>query len=295
MDFFVSWSHSDPIYCNYFESCNMLISTSGVSSTFNLGTWHNHPKRLIVDSGAFYYLNSSASPETQTSIFLKQVSIIRGVKAETILCHLDNPINPKASDQVSTFLSVEKTLGNAYEFLKLFQSYNWGEYDLVKPLAVIQGVDKSSIKFCATELRDMGYKLFGLGSLAALYNPPEILRRIETSVDVVGGDNLHIFGISRFDIIKQLKKMKVRSLDSSRPIKAAIHNAVFYSNPFRVYGIKGTKNENCYTRKISKALPCPCPICQNRHNLLLKTGNNKTTKARAVHNYYHLVKQIESI
>lgn len=295
MHFFVSWSHSDPIYSDYFNDCNILISTSGVSSSFNLGSWPNKPKRIIIDSGAYYYINNSEYRATQKSIFFKQKNIIKNVQLEAVICHLDHPISPKMSDQVTTFLSIEKTLGNAYEFLKLFKHYLADTHGLTKPLAVIQGTDENSIKFCASELKGMGYKLFGLGSLAALYNPVEIVNRIEAAAQVVSGENLHIFGISRLDIIKQLKAIKIRSVDSSRPIKAAIHNAVFYSKPFRVYGIKGAKNDNSYSNLLSKPLPCPCPVCQSNLNLLIKTGNNKTTKARALHNYFHLVRQIESI
>ncbi|MBS4022299.1 MAG: hypothetical protein KGZ79_07740 [Dethiobacter sp.] len=292
MIFFISWSHSDPVYSDYYEACNMLISPAGVSSGFKLGAWDKQPDRVMLDSGAYYYLTSTGPPVTQSSVFRKQLRMFRGVRSKTIFCHLDHPISPRDSSQVSAFLAVERTLGNACEFMELYRRHNLHKNPLLQPLAVIQGVDADSIRFCAGELEKMGFELFGLGSLAPLYNPAEIMERIKVAAQVVGGENLHIFGISRLDVISQLKKYRIRSLDSTRPIKAAIHNAVFYSNPFRTYGIDGSRNADRYPATLKEPLPCPCPTCREKTSLLLETGSKKSTNARALHNYYHLVRHL---
>ncbi len=293
MIFYISWSHSDPVYCDYFSNCSMLISPSGVNSSFKISNWPNQPQRVILDSGAYYYLNYDGPPVNQGEVFRKQLRIIRGIQVETILCHLDHPINPRNSTQVPVFQAMERTLGNACEFLELYQRHKLHKNPLFKLLAVIQGVDHNSIKYCAGELKRMGYELFGLGSLAPLFNPTEIVERIKVAAEAVGGENLHIFGISRIDVIAQLNKLGIRSMDSTRPMKAAYHNAVFYSNPFRIYGIGGSQNENRYKMILKQPLPCPCPTCTNTPELLLKTGSRKYTKARALHNYYHLAIHLE--
>jgi 7-cyano-7-deazaguanine tRNA-ribosyltransferase len=291
MDFYISWSHSDPIYHYYFDRCNVLISPYGVNGNFNLGKWFKQPNKIIIDCGAYSYLNKSGKPANQTSIFKKQMRIIKGLNTSAIICHLDHPINPNESKQSQVFLSIERTIGNAYEFNMLLEKNGLKESKNIKPLAAIQGCDSASLSYCAEELKRIGFRTFGLGSLARLYNPNEILQRVKTVANIVGAENLHLFGFSRLDIIKELKALNLKSIDSSRPMKAAIHNSVFYSAPFRTYGISGSKNEASFGKVLHKPLPCFCPACLENPNMLLQSGHNRATKARAIHNYHHLVKQ----
>lgn len=293
MKFYISWSHSDPIYSDYFENCNMLVSPTGVNGFFNFGKWVNQPKNIIIDSGAYSYLNSGGKPATQKDVFCKQLRIAEGLKTKALICHLDHPINPKNNDQTSAFHAVERTLGNAYEFMNLYKTSKIYQSHRIEPMATIQGADYESITFCANELKRIGYNNFGLGSLAPLYNPLEIFKRINYASDIVGAENLHVFGISRIDLAKELFLLKIRSIDSTRPMKAAVHNTVFYSSPFRSYSISGA-HKGRY-KKLYKTLDCRCPVCKTNTEQILKVGSNKYTKARAIHNYYHLVRQLKSI
>lgn len=271
----------------------MLISPANTQASFQLKLWSNQPQQVIIDSSSFYYLSNTNNLPPQKHVFKQQLRIIDKTQCPVTLCHLDNPINPKRSDITSTFLAIEKTLGNAYEFLELFHKCNLVNNPQIRPMGVIQGSDIVSIKFCANELKRLGFKKFGLGSLAPLYNPAVILKRIKAATEVIGGENLHIFGISRLDIIKELKHHKIISLDSTRPMKAAIYNAIFYSNPFRTYGVYLAKNAAKYSKILKEPLNCSCPSCQHDPYLMLKTGTKKSINARAIHNYYHLLHHLK--
>jgi len=291
MDFYISWSRSDPIFSNYFVNCKVLISPSNTLRSFNLGKWTNQPDKVIIDSSAFYYMFGRSAPPPK-EIFKEQVRIIKGHKCLVTLCPFDYPISPGSGNTLNTFSAIEKTLGNAYEFLELYEKEELYNNPQIDSMGVIQGTDKSSIQFCVNELQRMGFKKFGLGSLAALYSPEEILRRVSFAADVAGVDRLHVFGISRLDVISQLKQLNIESIDSTRPTKAAIYNAIFYSNPFRTYGIKGSRNADKYSRILSIPLPCQCPTCKENPEMLLVTEGKKAINARAVHNYYHLVEHL---
>jgi 7-cyano-7-deazaguanine tRNA-ribosyltransferase len=292
MDFYISWSRSDAVFPNYFNECNILISPHNATQDFYISKWSKQPKQLIVDSSAFYYILNNAKLPPQKDIFKQQLRIIKGAKCKVMITHLDRPINNKFSNTTSVYNAIEKTLGNAYEFLELVHANNLYEiYDL-QPMGVIQGSDKLSLQFCANELKKIGFKKFGLGSLAVLFNPIEIINRIRWASNIVGGENLHIFGISRLDIINELTNMNIMSIDSTRPIKAAIFNAVFYSNPFRTYGITMAQNASSYKNTLTKPLPCKCPICLNNPYSLLETGTKNSINARAIHNYFHLTQHL---
>ena len=289
MHFYISWTRSDPVFCEIFKNSKVLISPSGTQKSFSLDKWKSQPDKVIVDSSAFYYMLNFRTPPPPKEIFKEQMRIIKGHTCPVILCPFDYPINPRNGNIQSTYRAIEKTLGNAYEFLELFERKELHKNPQISYMGVIQGTDKSSIQFCIRELQRMGFEKFGLGSLAALYNSEEILRRVSYAVDVVGRDRLHVFGISRLDVISQLREFNIESIDSTRPTKAAIYNAVFYSNPFRTYGIYAARNADKYPRLLHAPLPCECPSCKVNPDLLLVTQGKKAINARAVHNYYHLI------
>ena len=292
MEFYISWSHSDPIYSNYFSNSNFLISPANVNANFNMTDWKKNPEHVLIDSSAYYYLSHNKKLPTQKEIFKKQINLINTIKCPVSICHLDNPINNDNQSQAKIYSRIERTLSNAYEFTYLFSKYNLNQNNKINKLGVIQGTNKLSIEFCANELKKMGFEKFGLGSLAQLYNPNEIISRIKIASEIVGGENLHIFGISRIDIIEKLNNLNVKSLDSTRPIMAAIYKGVFYSDPFKTYGIKAANNSSRYAQVLDEPLNCNCPVCQSNPNLILKLGSYRYKHARAIHNYYHLIKHL---
>jgi tRNA-guanine family transglycosylase len=202
--------------------------------------------------------------------------------------------------------AIEKTIANATELNLLMTQYSkkieFSKQKIysIEPMAIVQGFDKSSLRYCAKSLKELGYSKFGIGSMAHLYDTSEIIKRVEAVQSVVGS-NVHIFGVSSVQTLKLLGNMGVTSVDSSRPIKAAIYNEILYSEPYQRVGIAGS-NFSPTARKFSEGKmlteltrECPCPVCEGGvNNDLLKLGTRKHLLLRAVHNYYHLKKMISS-
>lgn len=293
MKFYISWTNSDPIFSNYFNDCNMLISPHNTTSNFKLTSIDNYPMNIIIDSGAYYYLTTKNKLPSQKYVFERQMKMIKDYNGEGYICQLDQPVSPDKPTIEEVFSAVEKTLCNSYEFLELYNKSELGYKSKLKPMGVIQGNDKNSIQFCASELKRVGYKKFGLGSLAPLFNKDKIIERIKFAVEIVGGENLHIFGISRMDTLVELKNLNIASFDSSRPIKSAIFNKIFYSNPFRTYMISKAKNSVKVGSVLDGPLKCECPICKKDPYLMFDIGRKKYVNARAMHNYYHMLKEIQ--
>lgn len=55
MDYYVAWTHSDPIYQQHLPDARVLVSPPNVSLTWSVDRWPAAPAALIIDSGAFQY------------------------------------------------------------------------------------------------------------------------------------------------------------------------------------------------------------------------------------------------
>lgn len=291
MDFFICWSDSDPIYQSFFEQCNILISLAHVPMSWNVGRFPTMPAKMMVDSGAFASIGNPGRKPSQYQVFCQQVNISRGSTVPTILCHLDDPLPPVDMDTLEVYRRIERTVANAYEFLHLFKSA--GLPPNFKSLGVIQGNSYETISFCANELARAGFDYLGIGSLATLYKNELILERVRAAA-CVAGPGLHVFGISGIEVAAKLMAMGIRSIDSSRAMKAAMYHLLFYSSPFRRFKLKEAKNKD-RVPIIESPLPCDCPVCKKDPAPIFRAGAKKYHNMRAVHNYYHLQMELEGV
>jgi 7-cyano-7-deazaguanine tRNA-ribosyltransferase len=305
MEFFVSWSHSDPHYQLYDPDCAMLISPTTISDVWHLGRFSSLPAKVIIDSGSYTYAANNLPLPSPRATFERQLSILgKNYQLPALLCPLDVPMLEKARSVTQRDRAIEKTIGNAWELKLLMEAYykkvgfnNSLSYNLTA-MAIVQGYDLPSLTYCARRLLEIGFTNFGIGSMAHLYQPKEIQRRVEAVASVVGS-NLHLFGVSAIDTIEDLVKLGVSSVDSARPIKAAIYNEIIYSEPYRRFVIAGskykeTKHKFGAGKLVSRLdLECDCPICQGVTNQdILKFGQRKYLKLRAVHNYHHIKRML---
>jgi len=247
------------------------------------------PAKMMVDSGAFASIGNPGRKPSQYQVFCQQVNISRGATVPTILCHLDDPLPPVDMDTLEVYRRIERTVANAYEFLHLFKSA--GLPPNFKSLGVIQGNSYETISFCANELVRAGFDYLGIGSLAMLYKSELILERVWSAARIAGPE-LHVFGISAIEVAAQLMAMGIRSIDSSRPMKAAMYHLLFYSSPFRRYKLKNSKIKEKRIATIESPIPCECPICKKDPALIFRPGEKKYHNMRAVHNYYHLRQEL---
>ena len=304
MDFYISWSHSDPLYQLYDKQCSMLISTVAVSSIWQLIRFPQLPYQVMLDSGSYSYIANHLPLPTPRNVFNRQLAILADSDVPAIICAVDRPILEKSLSLTERNRAIDRTIANAWELKMLMaEYYKSGTSDKngchpIEPLAIIQGYDVMSIKYCARQLFEMGYARFGIGSMAHLYHTAEIVKRVEVVQSVVGA-SVHVFGVSGIETMKRLNELSVASVDSARPIKAAIYNEVLYSEPYRRFGIAGSHFHpsdpkfSPYKMLSCLSVECPCPVCKNGiNNDILKLGTRKYLILRAIHNYYHVKKMI---
>ncbi len=304
MDFYVSWSHSDPLYQLYDRQCSMLISTVAVSNIWQLTRFPLLPYQVMLDSGSYSYIANHLPLPTPRNVFNRQLAILADSDVPTIICAVDRPILEKTLSLTERNRAIDRTIANAWELKTLMAEYYKNSIagkhrrHSLEPLAIVQGYDAASIKYCARQLFEIGYTRFGIGSMAHLYHTEEIVRRVEV-VQAVVGQSVHVFGVSGIETMKLLKERGITSVDSARPIKAAIYNEILYSEPYRRFGIAGS-HFHPSERKFSPHkllgqlyVECPCPVCGHSvNNDILKLGTRKHLLLRAIHNYYHVKKMI---
>lgn len=291
LNYFMCWTRSDPIYQNYFPESNILISLPHLPRSFTLKQFKIMPRKLMIDSGAYYLMTNPHYQMNQADIFKRQLEIASCSNVPTVLCHLDYPIPYSVTDKIEIHRRLEKTIANAYEFINLFKNeklpFNF------KSLGVIQGNDYESINFCAREMKRIGFDIYGLGSFIGIYQTDIILERVRSAIEVIGA-NIHIFGVSAMETVKSLLNYGIKSFDSSRAMKLAMYLCVAFSNPFRVYKIKDSKSDKTMPI-LESPIPCDCPICLCDPMSIFKVGEKRYTNSRAIHNYYHITKELEQI
>lgn len=291
MRFYVAWYPGDPIYPQYDDDCSMLVSPTSVAFRWKVRHLGITPQSLIVDSGGFRHTVVGASP-SQRQIFERQLKMIDGVTCNVTLCQLDYPlVNAHLTSNERDRL-IHQTLANAADFRGFAARY--GLPNNVELMGIVQGYDLDSLVYSAHELKQMGYTRFGIGSLAFLFNNEQIADRIR-AVQRVVGVGVHILGVTGERIAPTLHALGVRSIDSSRPAKAAMFNVIFSSDPFKRHRIPSTRGRYEQTTYIHEPFPCACPACEGRANPdLLKLGKREYVFLRTLHNYYHLKRAIST-
>ncbi|HEU5377180.1 MAG TPA: hypothetical protein VFV38_17245 [Ktedonobacteraceae bacterium] len=282
----------------------MLISATSVSGIWQLDRFPHLPHQVMLDSGSYTYIANQIPLPSPREVFHRQIAILGNSDIPAVICAVDKPMIDKSLSLTQRNQAIEKTIANAWELKILMAEYYKNSIlgkqksHLVEPLAIVQGYDIPTLRYCARQLVDLGYTRFGIGSMAHLYHTEEIVKRVEAVQSIIGA-SVHVFGVSAIETMKKLKELGVTSVDSARPIKAAIYNEVLYSEPYRRFGIAGShfqpEDPKFSQQKLISELSiiCPCPICKNGLNHdILKLGIRKHLLLRAVHNYYHVKKMI---
>jgi 7-cyano-7-deazaguanine tRNA-ribosyltransferase len=291
MDFYISWYPGDPYYSQYDTNCALLVSITSVARDWTIRAFPRLPAKLMVDSGGYRFAVAPEEAMDALRVFQRQLEILDGAEIPTVVCARDFPTLERDATVAARDRRITETIAFAYELKNLIEKTG----DLptcVIPMGVIQGHDVDSLRYCAAELKAIGFPLYGVGSLAALRRHDLIIERIEAVTDLVPPRQLHVFGVSVIRTLRALQEMGIRSFDSARPAKAAAYNEVWYSNPYRRFGIlepgKPIKGRFPPHRRLKQPLACECPVCQGDAGRILGVGNRSDIRSRALHNYYHL-------
>lgn len=292
MEIVFSWAHSDPFYPYTIPECGLLVSVPNVSGVWTARRFPMRPRSLMIDSGGYQILRGEELAVHAT--LQRQVDMVADAP-HAVICVLDAPL-PKVRLSVrERHERLEKTIANAHAYHEFAREY--GPDRRWELLAVIQGDDRESIRFCAEELARIGFDRYGVGGLAPLYHTKEILRRVGTAMDVVGHD-LHVFGVAGLATMRELGQLGVRSVDTARPMHAAFCNEILYSAPYRRYGVAGTvypgsrRPKFNTSQQIDAPLPCDCSPCRADAARLLGMRGQAAIHHRALHNAYHLAREV---
>lgn len=291
MEFYVSWSHSDALYTDYFPESPVLISAL-LDNRGTLKRFNSKPKKLIIDCGSVFYVRQKKRPMLR-DIFELQLSFIEDCEesCDITLVHFDEPMLNKTTLS-ERYEAMERTLFNAYEYMGIIRQSKLEKS--IKCMGVIQGYDRASIRYSALELMKIGYCNFGIGSLLAKGHNKQV-ELIQYAIDIVGASNLHVFGVTGITQMSAMINMGIKSIDSSRPTMAAAFFQVFYSNPFRTYYLSDSRAKPSAPNRISTPLPCDCPVCLNQESKILIPSPREYMRLRSIHNYYHLLKALENM
>lgn len=293
MDYYISWTHSDPIYQAHLAGVRALVSPPNVSLSWNVGRWPALPEALIVDSGAFQHWRSGRVPDP-ADVLARQLQMIEGSTLPAGICHLDVPLLG-ARSQTERDARVIQNLRNAHWLI--------GQTHLlpahVRPIGVIQGFSAENIYHVAQALADMGYTAFALGSLAKMVasSRDELLRRVEAALEGVG-PNIHVLGVSSAAVLAELGRLGIVSADSGAPIHEGWRGGLFYSRPFRRYKIASAHfrewgRSYSFADVLEAPLPCACPVCLVDSGQLMEPRGKEMVNLRALHNCYHLMRELD--
>lgn len=296
MKYFISWTHSDPVYQRFFPQVRALVSPPNVSLAWQAAHWPAPPAELIVDSGAFQHHREGRSPSPD-SLLSRQIHMAADLDVPIGVCHLDVLV-AGSRDPAEAARRAAQSLAQARWLIA------HGATRLppnIEPIGVIQGRDAEQIFYVARALADMGFERFALGSLAGKVASArdEVLRRTEAALEAVG-PRLHMLGVSSVPVLEALARLGVESADSGAPIKEAVRGGIFYSEPFRRYKLPSAhfrewRRSYSFAEVLEEPLPCACPVCREDPAQIMNPNGKAAINLRAIHNYYHLRRDVEGL
>ncbi len=297
MDYYISWTHSDPVYQLHLPGAHVLVSPPNVNLVWHVSNWPALPATLVIDSGAFQYHRAGRSAKP-TDVLNRQLQMLQDTTVPTGICHLDVPLlgtrNLAELDR-----RVEQNLTNAHWLIEHTQIHRLPAN--TRPIGVIQGYSVDSVYAVALALAEMGYTCFAIGSLAGMVasSKDELFRRVEAALEAVG-PNLHVLGVSSARVLSELARLGIASADSGAPIHEAWRGGLFYSQPFRRYKLpsaylKEWRRSYSFAEILPEPLPCQCPVCQEDSRRLMEPRGKAWVNLRAIHNCYHLTRELALI
>ena len=164
---------------------------------------------VMGDCGAFDYISEKEPRYTPEDVFryYTRHGFDFGVSVDHLIPGSDHPDRQYRYDV---------TLRNAERFMEL---WNREKPDWV-PVGAVQGWDPDSYAAAARRVYEMGYPLIGLGGLVRS-STKEILSIISAVHSEVPDARLHLFGVARETMFRELRHNGVFSVDSAASLRKA--------------------------------------------------------------------------
>ncbi len=165
---------------------------------------------IMGDCGAFDYIMEEKPPYPTEDVldYYTRLDFDYGVSVDHLIV--------TATEHQKKF-RYDLTIHNAEEFLKEHRKagLKW------EPIGAVQGWDAESYAKAAAQYVKMGYRYIGLGGLVRTASP-EILRTLRMVHEVVPkGVGIHLFGLARLKVIRQMADLGVTSVDSASALRRA--------------------------------------------------------------------------
>ncbi len=296
MQYFVSWTHSDPIFPAFFPDVRLLISPPNVNQVWQVRDWPHLPAHLLLDSGAFQYHREQRIIDPAFALE-RQLHLAADLDLPVGLCHLDTLVRG-ASNSAEIERRIVQNLTHARWLIDHVQAA--GLPQRLYPIGVIQGASVEHVYTVARTLADLGYTRFALGSLASMVANARdaVLRRVEAALEAVG-PQVHVLGVSSVALLSELAHTGITSVDSGAPLHEAWRGGLFYSEPFRRFKIDSPyfrewSRTYSFAEVLEEPLPCDCPVCREDASRLLHRTGKRFINLRSLHNYYHLRRALEA-
>ena len=291
MQYYASWTHSDPIYHVHIPRVGILVSHPYVNQKWTIDSWPTKPHELMLDSGSYQYAKKQYYPDPAV-ILARQLFMIGQCQTPAKICHLDIPMLGTTS-HVELDRRFQQNLLNAQWLMQQRNSIP----SSVELIGVIQGYSVERIFTAAQVLASMGYQSFAIGSLAHMVSNrrDELLRRVEAVLEAVG-TNVHVLGVSSMTILDSLARIGIASVDSGTAIHEAWRGGILYSNPLRRYKIASPyfqewRRTYSFAELLDEPLSCACPICRDDPTNIMHIQGKQWVNLRAIHNCYHLAQE----
>lgn len=165
---------------------------------------------IMGDCGAFDYIMEEKPPYTTEDVldYYTRLDFDYGVSVDHLIV--------SATESKKQF-RYELTIHNAEDFLKQHRKagLKW------EPIGAVQGWDAESYANAAAQYVKMGYRYIGLGGLVRTTST-DILRTLRKVHEVVPKNvGIHLFGLARLKVIRQMADFGVTSVDSASALRRA--------------------------------------------------------------------------
>jgi helicase len=199
------------------------------------------PIPLLVDSGGFVSLRQEAQVRSERSLGVLEVTrdgqterthprdvLELQERVADVAFTLDFPIPPRM-ERAEAAQRQECTIANAHWALA-----NRRRKDLLL-FACVQAWDVPSARACARAYGKRGFDGVALGGMVPRAQDMKlVLSLVETVRAEIGDLPLHVFGLGRPEVVEQLFKAGVDSVDSSAYVKLAAEGRLWGDSSFRL-------------------------------------------------------------
>jgi len=288
MKFYLSWNSAppDPPYWKWLPIDGILVSITNLKKSkllkrallIGLPELLGFHGEIFLDSGTYEEVmyGQGLRPRSPNELltFAEWLHV-------NLVAHLDTPFIGKYSklSEDEKWLLLRKNIINAEITHKLLKQGGFK----VQVVYVIQGWNKESLTYCAEKLARLNASYYALGSLVKL-RPSEIISRVRIVREIIGEKpKLHLFGVSKPEVVKQIKSL-VDSIDSSTASIAGAMKELIHSSGRR------------HIDRVKNSLRCNCPVCHQYRGAVLLIGKKGSQKyynqLRKIHNTYQLLKEL---